>query len=50
MFDKAAEAVIAEVTLRTSKYRATREYRQTMIRTYLPIVLARAVERAGGAT
>ena len=48
-FDRAAEAVIAVVTLRTSKYQATSEYRQTMIRTYLPIVLARAVERAGGA-
>ncbi len=49
LFDRAAEAVIAEVTLRTSKYRATSEYRRTMIRTYLPIILARAVERAGGA-
>jgi carbon-monoxide dehydrogenase medium subunit len=49
-FDEAAEAVIAEVTLRTSKYRATSEYRQTMIRTYLPLILARAVERAGGAS
>ena len=48
-FDEAAEAVIAEVTLRTSKYRATSEYRQAMIRTYLPLILARAVERAGGA-
>jgi CO/xanthine dehydrogenase FAD-binding subunit len=47
-FDEAAEAVIAEVTLRTSKYRATSEYRRAMIRTYLPLILARAVERAGG--
>ncbi|MBT8081712.1 MAG: FAD binding domain-containing protein [Gammaproteobacteria bacterium] len=47
-FDEAAEAVIAAVTLRTSKYRATSEYRQSMIRTYLPLILARAVERAGG--
>jgi len=35
------------VTLRASKYRATREYRATMIRTYLPVILARAAERAG---
>ena len=47
-FDEAAEAVIAEVTLRTSKYRATSEYRRSMIRTYLPLILASAVERAGG--
>jgi carbon-monoxide dehydrogenase medium subunit len=47
-FDEAAEAVIANVTLRTSKYRATSEYRRSMIRTFLPLILARAVERAGG--
>jgi len=49
-FDRATDAVIAEVTLRTSKYRATNEYRQTMIQPYLPIILARAVKRAGRAT
>jgi len=45
-FIKAAEAVLASVPLRTSKYRATREYRAEMIRTHLPLILARAAERA----
>jgi carbon-monoxide dehydrogenase medium subunit len=47
-FDKAAEAVLDSVTLRTSKYRATQEYRVQMIRTQLPLILARAAERARG--
>jgi carbon-monoxide dehydrogenase medium subunit len=46
-FEKAVAVVLANVTLRTSKYRATEEYRATMIRTYLPIILAKAAERAG---
>ena len=46
-FDLAVAEVLAKVTLRTSKYRATQEYRETMIRTYLPIILAKAAERAG---
>jgi len=46
LFDQAAEAILASVTLRTSKYRATREYRAEMIRTHLPLILARAAERA----
>lgn len=46
-FEKAVDVVLANVTLRSSKYRATEEYRSTMIRTYLPIILARAAERAG---
>ncbi len=45
-FDKAVKAVLASAPLRTSKYRATREYRAEMIRTHLPLVLARATERA----
>jgi CO/xanthine dehydrogenase FAD-binding subunit len=45
-FDKAAEAVLAAVPLRSSKYRATREYRAEMIRTHLPLILARATQRA----
>ena len=45
-FDKAAETVLASVPLRTSKHRATREYREEMIRTHLPLILARAAERA----
>ncbi len=45
-FDQAANAVLASVPLRTSKYRATREYRAAMIRTHLPLILSRAAERA----
>lgn len=46
-FDKAVAIALASVSLRTSKYRATEEYRSAMIRTYLPLILARAAERAG---
>ena len=46
VFGKAAKAVLASVPLRTSKYRATREYRAEMILTHLPLILARAAERA----
>jgi carbon-monoxide dehydrogenase medium subunit len=46
-FELAVATVLDNVTLRASKYRATEEYRATMIRTYLPIILARAAERAG---
>lgn len=45
-FDRAAEAVLASVPLRSSKHRATREYRAAMIRSHLPLILARAAERA----
>lgn len=48
-FDKAVDIVLANVSLRTSKYRATQEYRSAMIRTYLPLILATAAERAGAA-
>ena len=47
-FDKAADAALASVTLRSSKYRASAEYREQMVRTYLPEILNRAVERATG--
>jgi len=47
-FGKAVEAALENITLRTSKYRATEEYRETMIRTHLPIILETAVRRAGG--
>jgi carbon-monoxide dehydrogenase medium subunit len=47
LFAEAAEVVLSKVSLRTSKYRATREYRESMIRTYLPLILRRAAERAG---
>jgi CO/xanthine dehydrogenase FAD-binding subunit len=45
-FDRAVEAVLDSVTLRTSKYRATQEYRVQMIRTQLPLILTLAAERA----
>jgi len=45
-FAKAAEAVLDSVALRSSKYRASRAYRFEMIRTHLPIILARAAQRA----
>lgn len=47
LFEEAANIALDNITLRTSKYRATEEYRATMIRTYLPIILATATERAG---
>ena len=47
-FKKAADAVLASITLRSSKHRATREYREEMIRTQLPVILTRAAERARG--
>ena len=46
LFDEAAQAVLACVPLRTSKHRATQEYRAEMIRTHLPLILALAAERA----
>lgn len=46
-FEKAAEAALGHITLRASKYRATEKYRETMIRTWLPIILATAARRAG---
>lgn len=45
-FNQAAAAVLSDVTFRSSKYRASREYREQMIRTHLPDVLARATARA----
>jgi carbon-monoxide dehydrogenase medium subunit len=47
-FNQAAAAALASVSLRSSKYRASHEYRAQMVRTYLPVILARAVERATG--
>ena len=48
-FARAADVALEHVELRTSKYRASREYREQMVRTYLPVILRRAVERANGA-
>ena len=49
-YEAAAEIALEHITLRTSKYRATAEYREAMIRTYLPVILSRAAERAGYAS
>ena len=46
-YEKAVAVALAKVSLRASKYRATEAYRRAMIQTYLPIILARAAERAG---
>ena len=46
-YETAVDVALDNVALRASKYRATEEYRAAMIRTYLPIILARAAERAG---
>ena len=45
-YEKAAEVALQNVELRASKYRATREYREQMVRTFLPVILERAVQRA----
>ena len=45
-YERAVQAVLASIQLRNSKYRATQEYREEMIRTHLPRILARAAERA----
>jgi carbon-monoxide dehydrogenase medium subunit len=45
-FHKASEAALASLTLRSSKYRASREYREEMVRTHLPRVMALAAQRA----
>ena len=45
-YAKAAEVALQNVELRASKYRATREYREQMVRTFLPAILERAAERA----
>lgn len=45
-FRHAAEAAVSGLSLRSSKYRASREYREEMIRSQLPLILARAAERA----
>ncbi len=45
-FEAAAEAVLASAHLRTSRFRATSEYRAAMLRTHLPLLLNSASERA----
>ncbi|MEE4217787.1 MAG: FAD binding domain-containing protein [Xanthomonadales bacterium] len=45
-FEEATEVALGKLTLRDSKYRASREYREEMVRTHLPRVLARATQRA----
>ena len=46
-FENAADVALQHITLRTSKYRATAEYREIMIRTWLPVILSTAAQRAG---
>jgi carbon-monoxide dehydrogenase medium subunit len=46
LFNEATEAALGGISLRSSKYRASREYRTEMVRTHLPRVLALATERA----
>ncbi len=45
-FARAAQVAIENVALRTSKYRASRGYREQMVRTFLPEILERAAQRA----
>jgi carbon-monoxide dehydrogenase medium subunit len=45
-FQKAADVALDSVSLRASKYRASHEYREQMLRTYLPVILQRAAQRA----
>jgi len=45
-FTKAADAALQSVSLRASKYRASHDYREQMVRTWLPDILARATQRA----
>ena len=46
-FEDATETLLDNIALRTSKYRASREYREEMLRAHLPTVMAKAAERAG---
>jgi CO/xanthine dehydrogenase FAD-binding subunit len=46
IFAQAADLALEEVKLRTSRHRATAEYRAEMIRNQLPKTLAKAAERA----
>jgi carbon-monoxide dehydrogenase medium subunit len=45
-FKAAAAAVVDSVSFRTSKYRASEAYRKEMILTHLPLILAKAAQRA----
>ena len=45
-FEQAARAVLESVPLRSSRYRATKQYRAEMILTHLPLILAVAAGRA----
>ena len=47
-YQRAVEAALSECNPRTSKYRATREYRLEMIKTLLPKALETAVARVRG--
>ncbi len=47
--DAAIESALQEARLRTSKYRATKAYREEMVRVLMRRVIPRAVDRAQGA-
>jgi carbon-monoxide dehydrogenase medium subunit len=49
-FEDATETLLDNIPLRASKYRATREYREAMLRLHLPAVLATATRRAAKAS
>jgi carbon-monoxide dehydrogenase medium subunit len=46
LFKLAAESLLESISLRSSKYRATLEYRSEMILTHLPLVLGQAAKGA----
>ena len=45
-WEQAVEAALSEVTLRSSRHRASSAYREEMIQTQLPLTLEKAAERA----
>lgn len=45
-FAQAAAVALENVELRSSKYRVSREYREQMVHTFLPVILDRAADRA----
>ena len=47
-FAMAAEVILEHVSVRASKYRSSSAYREQMVRSFVPVILERSVERAGG--
>ena len=46
-FEEATRIALDSVALRASRYRASHDYRERMVRTFLPDILRRAARRAG---